>query len=48
MFKGCIKLGKINISSFNTENVRNMLEMFKGCKKLSEINLPFSFNTKYF
>ena len=34
---------KINLSNFNTNNVKSMNEMFSGCSSLQEINL-FNFN----
>ena len=37
-------LSKLDLSSFNTNNVTNMSNMFYKCKNLSELNLS-SFNT---
>ena len=37
-------LQSINLSSFNTTNVKNMSLMFSGCSSLQSINLS-SFNT---
>ena len=34
---------KLNLSSFNTSNVTNMVQMFNGCSSLIELNLsPFN------
>ena len=43
-YEGCSKLSKLNLLSFNTDNVINMSFMFYGCKNLVELNLS-SFNT---
>ena len=45
MFYECISLTSINLSSFNTEKVNNMMCIFYRCEKLKEINLS-NFNTK--
>ena len=45
MFKGCSSLKELNVSHFNTENVKEMLCMFEGCSSLKELNLS-NFNTK--
>lgn len=37
MFKGCCKLGSIDISSFNTKKAVSMKDMFKDCSSASEI-----------
>ena len=37
-------LTELNLSSFNTNNVKNMTKMFFSCYKITEINLS-SFNT---
>ena len=42
---GCIYLTDINISSFDTSNVKNMSFMFGGCSNLVNLNL-LQFNTK--
>ena len=45
MFYECSSLKKLNLSNFNTENVKNMRCMFYGCSALEEINLDiFHFN----
>ena len=44
MFWGCSSLQSINLSSFNTNNVKNMSSMFEGCSSLQSIDLS-SFNT---
>ena len=44
MFSGCSSLQSINLSSFNTTNVKNMRSMFSRCSSLQSINLS-SFNT---
>ena len=44
MFGGCSSLKSIDLSSFNTNNVTNMICMFCGCSSLKSIDLS-SFNT---
>ena len=44
--KGCINLKSLNISSFNTQNVINMMGMFCECNNLKKIDFPSSFNTQ--
>ena len=44
MFYGCFSLQSINLSSFNTTNVKNMSCLFYGCSSLQSIDLS-SFNT---
>ncbi len=44
MFAGCVKLKKLDLSSFNTANVTNMSYMFEDCTQLESVNLS-SFNT---
>ena len=39
MFDHCNKLKKIDLSSFNTKNVKNMKSMFKECQALRELDL---------
>lgn len=39
MFDGCSELTKLNISSFDTKNVKNMSGMFSGCAKLEGLDL---------
>ena len=45
MFSDCKQLVNIDFSSFNSENVTNMIYMFNGCSKLDNIDLS-SFNTQ--
>jgi len=45
MFNECSSLKKVDISSFNTENINRMELMFNGCKSLEGLNLS-NFNTK--
>ena len=44
MFRGCSSLQSIDLSSFNTTNVKDMSGMFAGCSSLQSIDLS-SFNT---
>ena len=44
MFYGCSSLKKLNLSNFNTNNVKDMRDMFYGCSSLKELNLS-NFNT---
>ena len=44
MFSGCSSLKSINLSSFNTTNVKNMSQIFRECSSLHSIDLS-SFNT---
>ena len=39
MFDSCESLKKLNLSSFNTQNVNNMSFMFYGCNSLIKLNL---------
>ena len=45
MFYGCSNLIKLNLSSFNTQNVLDMGEMFNGCKNLKYLDLS-NFDTE--
>ena len=45
MFYGCSNLTNIDLSTFNTENVTNMMGMFAECSNLINLDLS-SFNTK--
>ena len=45
MFNCCTSLTSLDLSSFNTQNVKNMFCMFSGCSSLTTINLS-SFNTE--
>lgn len=44
MFKKCIAITSLDLSSFNTANVYNMTEMFIDCKALVNLNVS-GFNT---
>ena len=44
MFRECSSLQSINLSSFNTTNVKDMSGMFSWCSSLQSIDLS-SFNT---
>ena len=44
MFSECSSLKELDLSSFNTNKVRNMNDMFFGCSALKELNFP-NFNT---
>ena len=44
MFKNCLSLNSIDLSSFNSSNVTNMIFMFDGCSYLKSIDFS-SFNT---
>ena len=39
MFSWCSSLTNINLSNFNTQNVKDMSEMFRECKSLTNIDL---------
>ena len=39
MFSECSSLTNINLSNFNTNNVKNMSGMFWGCNKLNKNNI---------
>ena len=45
MFYGCKSLTKLNLHSFNTQNVTNMEYMFYKCSSLTKLNLS-TFNTE--
>ena len=45
MFKNCINLESLDLSSFNTNNVTDMTEMFSGCSSLKNLKFSDSFNT---
>ena len=44
MFANCNSLEEINLSSFNTNNVKDMSNIFANCNSLKKINVS-SFNT---
>ena len=39
MFNGCISLTSINLSSFKTPELYNMLSMFRDCQSLEYIDI---------
>ena len=39
MFDGCSNLKSIDLSSFNTSNVKDMRDMFYGCSSLKKENV---------
>ena len=39
MFNGCSSLKEINLSSFNTSNLKDMGNMFYNCKSITSLNL---------
>ena len=43
MFDSCITLEELNISNFNTSNLKDMRYMFAGCSSFKELKLPDSF-----
>ena len=45
MFSDCSSLQQLDLTNFNTGNVKDMSSMFWGCKALTEIDLS-KFNTK--
>ena len=45
MFNNCQSVKKLDVSSFNTENVKSMNAMFQTCPKLEEIIFGDNFNT---
>ena len=45
MFSSCQSLTDLNLSSFDTSNVKNMLQMFYDCNNLQTLNIS-SFNTQ--
>ena len=44
MFEGCVRLTRLDLSSFNTSKVTNMSYMFASCKSLTTLDLS-SFST---
>ena len=45
MFSDCESLTNLNLSNFNTQNVKNMNGMFSDCESLTNLNLS-NFNTQ--
>ena len=39
MFYRCLSLKELNLSNFNTDNVKNMTRIFFGCESLNALNL---------
>ena len=39
MFWNCNSLSNLNLSNFNTQNVKNMSYMFGGCNSIDKSNL---------
>ena len=39
IFYGCSYLTNINLSNFNTQNVKYMIDIFKECDKLKKNNV---------
>jgi len=39
MFSRCFSLTNINLSNFNTDNVKRMRYMFSGCSSLKKENI---------
>ena len=39
MFYRCLSLKELNLSNFNTDNVKNMTHIFFGCESLNALNL---------
>jgi surface protein len=46
MFYYCSSLTSLNLSNFNTDNVKDMSFMFSNCSSLIELNLS-NFNTSH-
>ena len=44
LFYGCSSLTSLNLSNFDTKNVKDMYGMFQFCKSLTSIDLSY-FNT---
>ena len=44
LFSECTSLKEIDVSNFDTSNVRDMSKMFYKCESLKELNLA-NFNT---
>lgn len=45
MFAHCENLWTLNLSSFNTENIKNFSHMFLGCENLYHIDVSYKWNT---
>ena len=46
MFVGCYELEYIDVSNFDTSNIKNLEHIFYECNKLKEIKGINKFNTK--
>lgn len=46
LFADCIRLKKLDLSTFDTSSVRSMCNMFRGCCSLSQVDLS-SFDTSH-
>ena len=46
MFCGCSDITEIDLSNFNTSNVKYMISMFNGCSSLTSINLSNFYTSK--
>ena len=44
MFQGCERLTNLNLSNFNTKNVKDMNSMFEYCYELTSLNVNFMNN----
>ncbi len=45
MFSSCSKLPSLDVTNFNTVNVKNMMKMFAGCKALTSLDVT-NFNSE--
>ena len=48
MFEGCSSLGSLDLSSFDTSKVTDMLNMFEGCSGLRTVVLGAAFSFRHF
>jgi len=39
MFYGCTKLGSLDVSGFDTENVEIIRDIFNGCENIEELDI---------
>ena len=47
LFYGCSSLKKIDLSNFNTYNVKDMLRLFEGCSSLISLDLSSFTNNSF-